>query len=77
VHSGSVEARELRGGKAGEDAAAAWARWGHGDGRHGVVSAAVRCPVGGAGVSRERERARPGPWLGELQRRNGEAQLDL
>ena len=33
----------------------------------------------GAGVSRvhERERARPGPWLGELQRRNGEAQLDL
>ena len=47
VHSGSVEARERRGGKAGEDAAAAWARWGHGDGRHGVVSAAVRSPVVG------------------------------
>ena len=33
----------------------------------------------GAGVSRvrERERARPGPWLGGLQRRNGEAQLNL
>jgi len=65
VHSGSVEVRERRGGKAGEDAAAAWARWGHGDGRHGVVSAAVRGPVVGPACracASESERGR-GPGL--------------
>ena len=45
VHSGRVEACERRGGKAGEDVAAAWARWGCGDGRHGMVLVAVRSPV--------------------------------